>query len=203
MLSAKPNQVTGGNALIAIRPAEAGGTLRARFNGVDVSNVFQTDPTDTTRVIGLVTGLANGANTFVADYGGDDESITLTNYPITGPVISGPHQTPFICQTEAFTLPDGSQPRTGARRQLLGRDPGPLPLSRHRRDDADADDGHHHRAGRCRVDYHACRRHRAVHRPGRDRHGRSRHLSDRGPAQPGDEFRAVADAARRRRGTGG
>ena len=108
VLSAKPHQVTGGNALIAIRPAEPGGTLRARLNGVDVSTAFQPDPTDTGRVVGLVSGLTDGANTFVADYGGDSESITLTNYPITGPVISGPHQTPFICQTEAFILPDGS-----------------------------------------------------------------------------------------------
>ena len=71
VLSAKPHQVTGGNALIAIRPAEPGGTLRARLNGVDVSAAFQPDPTDTGRVVGLVSGLTNGANTFVADYGGD------------------------------------------------------------------------------------------------------------------------------------
>src|SRR4029450_1046909 len=28
-----------------------------------------------------------------------DESLEITNYPITGPVISGPHQTPYICET--------------------------------------------------------------------------------------------------------
>ena len=28
----------------------------------------------------------------------------MTNYPITGPVFSGPHQKPFVCQTEVWDL---------------------------------------------------------------------------------------------------
>jgi hypothetical protein len=32
--------------------------------------------------------------------------LELFNYPITGPIISGPHEVPFICQTQDFTLPD-------------------------------------------------------------------------------------------------
>ncbi len=35
-------------------------------------------------------------------------SLEVTNYPIAGPVISGPWQQPFICQTDVFTLPDGT-----------------------------------------------------------------------------------------------
>ena len=30
--------------------------------------------------------------------------ITVVNHPITGPVIAGPHQTPFVCETDAFGL---------------------------------------------------------------------------------------------------
>jgi hypothetical protein len=30
--------------------------------------------------------------------------ITVVSHPITGPVIAGPHQTPFVCETEAFGL---------------------------------------------------------------------------------------------------
>ena len=41
--------------------------------------------------------------------GRPSERLTLTNYPITGPIRSGPHETPFICQTQNFTLPDGSK----------------------------------------------------------------------------------------------
>ena len=108
VLSAKPHQVTGGNALIAIRPAEPGGTLPGAAGlGVDVSTAFQPDPTDTGRVVGLVSGLTDGANTFVADYGGPAERLTLTNYPITGPIISGPHQR-LSSAGPSSRLPDGS-----------------------------------------------------------------------------------------------
>ena len=109
VLSSKQALVTGGSALIAVRPGNSNGTLTATLNGTDVSPVFKPDPTDATRVIGVVTGLAVGNNTFIASYGGTPRAIPLTNYPITGPVISGPHQTPYICQTDAFTLPDGTK----------------------------------------------------------------------------------------------
>ncbi len=61
------------------------------------------------RYICLVSGLTVGANTFKAHASGHEASTTLTNYPSTGPMISGPHGTPFNCQTAAFTLPDGSK----------------------------------------------------------------------------------------------
>ena len=41
-------------------------------------------------------------------WGKPDGVLELTNYPITGPIISGPHQTPFVCQTDTFKLPDGA-----------------------------------------------------------------------------------------------
>lgn len=109
VLSSKPALVTGNTALISVKRADSNGTLKATLNGVDVTAVFKTDPTSSAQVIGVVTGLTVGTNTFVADYGGTTSTVTLTNYPITGPVISGPHQTPYVCQTEAFTLPDGSK----------------------------------------------------------------------------------------------
>jgi hypothetical protein len=109
VLSSKPELVTGGTALVAVRPEDSNGPLKATLNGVDVTAAFQPDTSTPGRVIGVLSGLTVGTNTFVADYGGDARTVTLTNYPITGPVISGPHQTPYICQTEAFTLPDGSK----------------------------------------------------------------------------------------------
>lgn len=109
VLSSKPELVTGGTALVAVRREDGNGTLKATLNGVDVTAAFQADPTTAGRVVGVVTGLTVGTNTFVADYGGDTRTVTLTNYPITGPVISGPHQSPYVCQTEAFTLPDGTK----------------------------------------------------------------------------------------------
>ena len=44
------------------------------------------------------------------------------NFPITGPVFSGPQEKPFICSTENFKLPDGSTLGAAARRELLGQD---------------------------------------------------------------------------------
>jgi hypothetical protein len=108
LLSSKPEYVSGGDALIAVQGA---GTLSATLNGTDISVAFKTDPNDATRRIGLVSGLANGANTFVASVGGVGTSLSLTNYPITGPMLSGPLLVPYICQTDAFTLPDGTKPR--------------------------------------------------------------------------------------------
>ena len=36
------------------------------------------------------------------------QSLELTNYPSTGPIVSGPPLQPFVCQTDTFKLPDGS-----------------------------------------------------------------------------------------------
>lgn len=68
---------------------------------------------------GLVTGLRLGANEIVADANGQGNgrptaSLTVTNHPLTGPVISGPHEAPFICETANFAFPDGTKP-LGAR----------------------------------------------------------------------------------------
>ena len=61
-------------------------------------------------LVGLVTGLAIGRNTItVTGPKGASASLEVTNYPITGPVFSGPWQQPFFCQTDAFTLPDGTK----------------------------------------------------------------------------------------------
>jgi hypothetical protein len=60
--------------------------------------------------VGLVDGLHDGANTVAARWGRSAHgSLIATNYPITGPVFSGPRLQPFVCQTEVFTLPDASK----------------------------------------------------------------------------------------------
>jgi Tannase-like family of unknown function (DUF6351) len=112
VLSSKAEHVTGGSALVDITLPDKGNAspvLKATLNGVDVSAAFTVDPQSSGHLIGKVTGLVLGTNTLVASYGGDNASAQMTNYPITGPVISGPALTPFICQTQSFTLPDGSK----------------------------------------------------------------------------------------------
>ena len=114
VLSSKAENVSGGSVLIdvaSLATQTSGGPTVAfsvKLNGTDVTSTFNADPANAGHMVGVVTGLQNGSNTLVASNGGDTFSLTLTNYPITGPIISGPHQTPFVCQTANFVMPDGS-----------------------------------------------------------------------------------------------
>src|SRR5690606_29387629 len=62
---------------------------------------------------GLVTGLPLGTTTLTAAARGPSgrhvgpARLTVNSHPRTGPVFSGPHQTPFICDTERFALVAG------------------------------------------------------------------------------------------------
>lgn len=101
VLSSQPRFVSGGNALV-----EVNGDGPVTLNGRDVTASF-------TRAghggrIGLVGGLKLGDNTL--ESGGT--SLVLVNHPITGPLFSGPHETPFYCMTAKFVLP-GSKATLG------------------------------------------------------------------------------------------
>lgn len=113
--SASPDWVSGGDALVRVLgdlPPDS--SVHVILNGADVSRAFQPDPEDG-RPIGLITGLTNGNNTLTAElYRSGSTSayataaLTITNYPKAGPMFSGPHETPFLCETQAFALPDGT-----------------------------------------------------------------------------------------------
>ncbi len=78
-----------------------------------------TQSADTDDILrGLVSGLALGDATLavtVLDADGipipnAGDTLTLTNWPISGPLISGPHEAPFYCQTNTFSIgPDLGQ----------------------------------------------------------------------------------------------
>src|SRR5262249_48175441 len=102
-LSTRPDRVSGGDVLVQITQDDNAATP-VTLNGADITSVFRAGSSPNTRV-GLVSGLVVGTNTLAS--GG--VSLTLKNYPITGPITSGPHNTPFFCQTQDFTLPDGSK----------------------------------------------------------------------------------------------
>ena len=107
--SSLPYRVSGGSALVEIvmpTDIKSGETLAVTVNGTDVSAVFKDGTTAGTK-IGLVTGLKDGDNALSAKVGSSAASaLTLTNYPIAGPISSGPQVTPFICQTSTLALPD-------------------------------------------------------------------------------------------------
>ena len=100
VLSSRPDQVSGGDALIRVsfddrtRP----GDVRVTRNGGDVTRALHPDGRSLT---GVVAGLRNGVNVLRADVRhGRDASLTVHNYPISGPIFSGPRQYPFLCRTE-------------------------------------------------------------------------------------------------------
>lgn len=111
-LSTRPDTVTGGDVLVAIDVPRRVGLRRVevRLNGKNVTSAFRRGPGHS--LLGLVKGLALGHNALEARARGDDgghshAKIELTNYPISGPVFSGPHEQPFICETQNFNLPAG------------------------------------------------------------------------------------------------
>ena len=108
-LSTSPDRVSGGDVLVEIAYPRrlSSQALIVSLNGRDVSSAFRAGRTPNT-VLGLVTGLSVGRNTLTVEGKGrapPGESLALTNYPITGPIFSGPHQTPFVCETQTFVLP--------------------------------------------------------------------------------------------------
>lgn len=109
--SSQPHMVSGGSALIEVAlPADTTNTsgVSVALNGVDVTAAFKSATPNT--LLGVVTGLVNGDNTISAKNGGSTTvTLTLTNYPITGPITSGPQMSPFICSTGTLALPNGSK----------------------------------------------------------------------------------------------
>ena len=109
VLSGRPDMVSGGDALLAVSvPSDASpADVRVTVNGADATVDFRADSAGR-RLVGLVGGLRLGANEVSVTLGDAPAgSLTLVNYPAEGPVFSGPHEQPFICETEAFELPTG------------------------------------------------------------------------------------------------
>ncbi len=103
VVSSAPQHVSGGDARIAIDAApSAHSQLELWLNGARITPALQATGN---RLEGVITGLVDGANQLeVRHEGRVSASLALTNYPITGPILSGPHQTPFICTTTQLGL---------------------------------------------------------------------------------------------------
>ncbi len=108
VLSSQAERISGGDALVDIA-ASSTSRLTAKLNGVSVASVFKPDPLHAGHLIGVVSGLAVGSNTLAVAVGGAEARLSLTNYPLTGPILSGPQVTPYNCQTASFSLPDGTK----------------------------------------------------------------------------------------------
>jgi hypothetical protein len=101
-VSAPPQFVSGGKVLVRVRAAD--GPFSATLNGRDISDAF----VGGSGAEGLIQGLRLGDNRIEVDQGRERSVLVVRNHPLEGPIVSGPHLTPFVCQTEDFKLPDGT-----------------------------------------------------------------------------------------------
>ena len=101
-VSARADMVSGGDVLVRITGSAPLRNVKVTVDGRDVTAVFK--PDGSSAFVGLVEGLAGGANTITATAGRATATLAVTNYPITGPIFSGPHSSPFVCETEPSGL---------------------------------------------------------------------------------------------------
>lgn len=125
-LSTKPELVSGGDVLVRIELPHGVSASKARveLNNRNVSDIFSVDAKGST-LTGLVTGLRSGRNVLEVSspgrHGGPSKRLVLTNHPISGPVFSGPHQTPFVCETQAWGLGAALDANCSANTQVVYR----------------------------------------------------------------------------------
>jgi hypothetical protein len=102
-LSSRPDLVSGGDTLIEVK-APAGTVLNQltlTLNGKDVTHQLKNEPRDSC-FRGVINGLVIGDNILHATLKSSRmpaARLTITNYPLTGPMLSGPHLTPYECRT--------------------------------------------------------------------------------------------------------
>jgi len=116
-LSTRADLVSGGSALVEVKlPAGASATvLKVSLGSTDVTSAFTTRGDG--RTVGLVTGLANGANTLTVTSSNnsfDGATLALTNHPVGGPVLLSTQVTPWICATPVPTAATPTTPATNA-----------------------------------------------------------------------------------------
>ena len=110
ILSGRPDMISGGDVLLKVDVPQSVPLNKAvvKLNGQDVTAALRPD-TATHVLLGLVTGLKIGENNLEVFNGSSRVSqLALKNYPITGPIFTGPQEEPFVCQTQDFKLPDGT-----------------------------------------------------------------------------------------------
>lgn len=99
-LSNRADLISGGDALVEIvlPPGTNTRTVRVELNRRDITYRFATRADG--RFLGLVDQLQLGTNKLTARANGKRaQELTITNYPIGGPIFSGPQVQPWICDT--------------------------------------------------------------------------------------------------------
>ncbi len=119
VISGQPHLITGGDALIEVVSSVADKqALEVTLDGQSADVEFHAVATDDTGLYqyrALLDGLQLGNNTVQISSGDLSAQLVIVNYPLTGPVFSGPHQQPYFCLAELSPANDGS-----ARRFAIG-----------------------------------------------------------------------------------
>lgn len=121
ILSSRPDLVSGGDALVEVKasPDISLNQIALSLNGKDITSQLKADASaDSLR--GLVGGLRLGENTLgaTAKSSKAKASLKVTNYPITGPILSGPHLTPYECRTVESGLGEPLDANCSARQRI-------------------------------------------------------------------------------------
>ena len=111
VLSGRPDLVAGADALVrvTVRKKHARlGEVRVELNGANITGAFVADQGART-LTGLVTGMRLGRNEIEVDdkrkgHGRPEAELRLVSHPIEGPILSGPHEQPYVCASGQSTL---------------------------------------------------------------------------------------------------
>jgi hypothetical protein len=96
--------VSGEDALVQITGLREIQEVSAWADNRDVTSAFHLS-LQTQTWIGLLEGLVAGENHLEVRSGHDVVArLTIVNHDIADPIFSGPHQTPFICETATLAL---------------------------------------------------------------------------------------------------
>ncbi|HET6212965.1 MAG TPA: DUF6351 family protein, partial [Micromonosporaceae bacterium] len=114
--SPRADLVTGGDALVRIRPGDAD-DVTVTLGHREITDAFAAQPDGS--LLGLVTGMPDGHSVLIVHSRHHGAAVLhLVGHPLHGPVFSGPQQLPFFCETTAFGLAPASQPFCEASTQV-------------------------------------------------------------------------------------
>ena len=109
VVSSRADAVSGGDALVRVVPSSgvAPGQVRVSVDGEDVTGDFRVRGGN---LVGLVDGLDPGTHEITAAApGARTGSLEIEAHPGEGPVLAGPHEEPFACETEEFFTVTGER----------------------------------------------------------------------------------------------
>lgn len=120
VLSSQPDRISGDDARIRVTPGpgQRADEVQVLVGDRDVTAQLTAEGD---ALEGVITGLIEGNSTLVARAGGEEAVQRLRTWPLTGPMISGPHLPLVGCTTEGLGLGPATDDACSAPRQVTWR----------------------------------------------------------------------------------